>query len=176
MRYFFDTEFLEDGKTIELISIGIVAEDECEYYAVSKDAPWASIFQEKWLVENVVPHLPMHKRNDLKPWSWGNYVEDYASGLWKSRREIQGEILAFIGDDPSPEFWAYYASYDWVVLCQLFGRMMHLPSGWPMFCRDLQQVLCDMKQRPPDQAGQEHNALADARWVKQAFEFCVLPK
>jgi hypothetical protein len=29
VRYFYDTEFLEDGKTIELISIGIVCEDGC---------------------------------------------------------------------------------------------------------------------------------------------------
>jgi hypothetical protein len=27
MRYWLDTEFIEDGKTIDLISIGIVAED-----------------------------------------------------------------------------------------------------------------------------------------------------
>lgn len=26
MRYFFDTEFIEDGKTIDLISIGMVAD------------------------------------------------------------------------------------------------------------------------------------------------------
>lgn len=34
MKYFFDIEFLEDGRTIELISIGIVAEDGSEYYTV----------------------------------------------------------------------------------------------------------------------------------------------
>ena len=27
MRYFYDTEFIEDGTTIELVSIGVVAED-----------------------------------------------------------------------------------------------------------------------------------------------------
>ena len=27
MRYFYDTEFIDDGRTIELISIGIAAED-----------------------------------------------------------------------------------------------------------------------------------------------------
>ena len=46
MNYFLDTEFLEGtqktlfGKskpTIDLISIGIVAEDGREYYAISKD-------------------------------------------------------------------------------------------------------------------------------------------
>lgn len=31
MRYFYDTEFIEDGHTIELISIGVVAEDGREY-------------------------------------------------------------------------------------------------------------------------------------------------
>ena len=47
MRYFYDTEFIEDGNTIELVSIGIVAEDGREYYAVSTDFdaaranPWA---------------------------------------------------------------------------------------------------------------------------------------
>ncbi len=31
-RYFYDCEFLENGNTIELISIGIVADDGREYY------------------------------------------------------------------------------------------------------------------------------------------------
>lgn len=34
------------------------------------------------------------------------------------------------------------ADYDWVVLCQLYGTMMDLPKGWPMYCRDVKQ-LCD---------------------------------
>ena len=33
MKYFYDTEFIDDGHTINLISIGIVAEDGHEYYA-----------------------------------------------------------------------------------------------------------------------------------------------
>ena len=37
MRYFYDTEFIEDGQTIELVSIGIVGENGSEYYAVSTD-------------------------------------------------------------------------------------------------------------------------------------------
>ncbi len=38
MRYFYDTEFIDDGRTIELISIGVTAEDGREYYAVSTDS------------------------------------------------------------------------------------------------------------------------------------------
>ena len=37
MKYFLDTEFIEDGKTIDLISIGIVAEDGREYYAINSE-------------------------------------------------------------------------------------------------------------------------------------------
>ena len=37
-RYFYDTEFLEDGHTIELVSLGIVDETgERAYYAVSTE-------------------------------------------------------------------------------------------------------------------------------------------
>ena len=32
MKYFLDTEFIEDGKTIDLISIGIVCEDNRTLY------------------------------------------------------------------------------------------------------------------------------------------------
>ena len=37
MRYFYDCEFIEDGRTIDLVSIGVVAEDGREYYAVSTE-------------------------------------------------------------------------------------------------------------------------------------------
>ena len=43
-----------------------------------------------------------------------------------------------------------------------------------MYCRDLKQ-LCDSLGNPklPDQTSTEHNALNDARWNKQAYEFLV---
>ena len=37
MKFWFDTEFIEDGRTIDLISIGMVAEDGRQYYAVSSE-------------------------------------------------------------------------------------------------------------------------------------------
>ena len=56
MKFFYDTEFIEDGKTIDLISIAIVAEDGREYYAISKEfkARRASF----WVKENVLKYLP----------------------------------------------------------------------------------------------------------------------
>ena len=150
MRFWFDTEFFENGRTIDLISIGVVSEDRREYYAETDFA--ASKCSSDWLKANVRPHL-----------SRGGEAE-------KSRGRIGQELLEFMGQ--KPEIWAYYADYDWVVLCQLFGTMMDLPKGWPMYCRDVKQ-LCDAMGNPklPEQLSQEHAALADAKWTKEAWEF-----
>ena len=40
MKFWFDTEFIEDGKTIDLISIGIVAEDGRTFYAESLECEY----------------------------------------------------------------------------------------------------------------------------------------
>ena len=145
MRIFFDTEFIEDGAIIDLISIGMVREDGAEYYAEAYECDL--LFVSEWVKQNVIPHL----RGEKKP-----------------RRQIAQEIVEFVGQ--SPEFWAYFADYDWVVLCQLYGTMMQLPEGWPKFCLDIKQVAYLMGdpslQRPE---GGDHDALADARWNKRIW-------
>jgi hypothetical protein len=162
VKIYFDTEFIEDGRTIDLISIGMVREDGKTYYAVSSEMPKRRIRKHPWLMENVVPQLPLphgDARNHL-PARW---LFDYNDPAVKPRATIAAEIVDFAGD--SPEFWAWYADYDWVVLCQLFGTMMDLPDGWPMYCRDFKQV-CDERGLDVSQGDSSaHNALGDARWL-----------
>lgn len=152
MRFWFDTEFIEDGRTIDLISIGMVAEDGRDFYAenIHCDRSRAS----QWVVENVLSQLTMG-RDDPR---------------MMTRSQMREAIIEFAGD--KPEFWAYYADYDWVALCQIFGTMMDLPSGWPMYCRDVKQLCEDLgNPKLPEQTSAEHHALADARWTRQAWEF-----
>ncbi len=84
--------------------------------------------------------------------------------------------MAFIDPEKygKPELWGYYAAYDHVALCQLFGTMMDLPKGWPMWTHDIKQ-LCETLGDPqlPEQGKGEHHALADARWNKQVYEWLV---
>jgi len=91
------------------------------------------------------------------------------------RSEMKKAILDFVGED-NPEFWAYYADYDWVVLCQLFGTMMDLPKGWPMYCRDLKQEAdrlgIDLSREMPQL--NEHNSLDDAKWTHASFNYLKL--
>ena len=70
------------------------------------------------------------------------------------------------------ELWADYGAYDHVALCQLFGSMVDLPEGMPMFTHDLQQELARPSLADGDLPAQEsglHNALADARHLKVTF-------
>ncbi len=188
-KYFFDTEFIEDGKTIDLISIGIVTEGRTLYLQNSEcDFSKAS----DWVWRNVFPHLlhfDMRGKRMCEP-----RRESYDSGLgtrihlschplstkpeppcpWANLREIRDQVLIFCEPEKygKPEFWGYFADYDWVALCQLFGSMINLPKGFPMYCRDIKQwadQLGDVRIPKPEQ--QIHHALADAMWVEEAHKF-----
>lgn len=157
MRYFFDTEFIEDGRTIDLISIGVVAQDGREFYAVSQEAQLHRA--NEWVRTNVLPRLPR-----------------YGDGVWMPRSTIAAAVKAFVTTEPKPEIWAYYADYDWVALCQLFGTMMDLPKGWPLFCRDLKQLSVDVGSPDHPAHAVEHDALADARWNRAMYDFLMAHK
>ncbi len=290
MKYFIDTEFIEGKQdktilgikygttkpTIDLISIGILAEDGREYYAISKDFN----FKEAWnrfqleddnSVGARIGCLPSKKKvywirdNVLKPiflYLLPNDIDLIAKyyrfiisarelnntiiklvairlfiyknlkrlidKYGKTNKQIAEEVREFVkcncqkGIQQScdhydsngkcnnkPTFYAYYADYDWVAFCWLFGKMIDLPKGFPMYCIDLKQEMdnrvntCKLKVRSktdgfsereyfigdhyntrfqemikyikehkdyPKQTN-EHNALADAKWNKQLYDF-----
>lgn len=262
MKYFIDTEFIEDftrpwiGKTrhyIDLISIAIVAEDGREYYAISKDfdvdyvwskyqlKPMTNIGgigdtptdkKEYWLRDNVLMPIAyelagkdykeqgayMHDCKSVEEWFslikeiprgweriWRPRLKELIQKYAKHNRRIAEEIAYFVGKGlGKPEFYGYYADYDWVLFCSLYGRMLDLPSEFPMYCNDLKQMLEEKNAilkndrtfnayhfhsvttdhgsgRPgyhryqdhldyPTQSN-SHNALDDARWNKNLYDF-----
>jgi hypothetical protein len=165
LRYFLDTEFIEQPCTIDLISIGIVREDGKTFYAVNQDCKFRKASD--WVKTNVLPQLPPKPRDpaEMSPTAYS------ASKAWMKHRNIKEAVLKFIGDD-LPEFWGYYADYDWVVFCWLFGSMMDLPKGFPMWCNDIKQFQTELGvEELPVQVESEHDALQDALWNKQAWDF-----
>jgi len=261
MNYYLDTEFLEGKQkenfpinlfrkytpnTIDLISIGIVAEDGREYYTISKDfnikEAWNRFQLEQqsgdmrnqfpegkkvyWIRENVL--RPIYSELNTK--EWNTYQKAKSLGIntktpvfkftykefkrlikkyGKTNKQIKTEISQFTLDPneelynewlgtsdeyfeillneegTKAEFYAYYADYDWVVFCWLFGNMMNLPKSFPMYCNDLKQLLDEeyrlvgnyklgLKAHPnfPKQKN-EHNALSDARWNKSLHDFLI---
>jgi len=149
-RYFYDCEFIEDGRTIDLVSIGVVDEHGREFYAVSTE--FDDRFAVPWVRRNVLDRLPSP-----------------GDPAWRSRERIREDLLAFLiepiqGTGEELELWAWFAAYDHVVLAQLWGAMPALPRAIPRFTKDLRQ-LWDEKGRPllPAAEAQRHDALVDAR-------------
>lgn len=202
MKYFLDTEFLEGKQryrrafwealtatriytnpTIDLISIGIVAEDGREYYAISKEfnlrEAWNrydlklegnNMVKVFWVRDNVLLPIYLDKvhgdMRNVSPFSY-SAMKGVIEGFGKTNKKIAEEIIEFINSEPvkqtgtahtvsqlkeesvadlrrgylKPEFYGYYASYDWVVFCWMFGKMLDLPKGFPMYCRDIKQEL-----------------------------------
>lgn len=166
-HYCYDTEFLENGETIELISIGIVCDDGREYYAVNSDMPWQRILDDQWMQENVLPHIPCRgeKRNGIV-FRTLDRTETVVKPKWVIANEVREFILKSPRTGDTPFLWAYYSAYDHVALAQLFGKMINLPDGIPMFTHELKQLMETMpgNWKPPTQDEDEHHALADARW------------
>ena len=180
-RFFYDTEFIEAGPEhpIELVSIGIVSDDGREFYAVSSEFDQRRLLSSQWLRENVWTSLPTTParqcRDGLPP--HGHLDTDHPDV--RSRAQIARAVQAFILGDaprrpPEVELWADYGAYDHVVLCQLFGSMVDLPQGMPMFTHDVQQEASRLGvpyQDLPQQSEGLHNALADARNVRARVEY-----
>lgn len=167
MKLFIDTEFMEDGVTIEPLSIGIVSDAFDSLYIVNTGADRTRA--NEFVRANVLPHL------DDDPGPGVRYLQ-------LPRHEIGAAILSWVNgltpNGEALEFWADYGAYDWVLICQLFGNMTDLPEGWPMFIRDVEQFRHDVGWDGPFpyeetrnyQAEPEHQAINDAyttfqRWV-----------
>lgn len=93
---------------------------------------------------------------------------------WESNRKkpkaehgLSYDVIKYTEKD-NPEFYAYYADYDWVAFCWLFGKMIDRPKGFPMYCRDLKQML-DYKI---NLKSNKMFGIIDSQGVKESF----LPK
>lgn len=186
-RIFYDTEFIDDGSTIELISIGMVADNGEEYYGINGELELRRLPDLSWHMENTVPSLPIGTRDDDKL-GWDLSHPD--ATLIKSRAKLRLEVFEFIyknSDNVGPtlndniELWAWYGAYDHVVLAQLWGPMNDLPGSVPKYTNDFKQELERKIQLtgnsrlrfilPKMEEGSLHNALDDARLLKRRYEW-----
>ena len=171
MRYFLDCEFIDNGKTIDLISIGVVCEDGREYYAINQACDYRKASQ--WVWNNVL--YPMGFYTPLWCIEWNNSNEIKEARENKQYVKLPGliaeELFTFLTEnDTLPELWGYYSAYDHVAFCQLFGTMIDLPKGFPMYMRDLKQTIDEIRNPYiKEQSEMNHNALADARWIRDTY-------
>jgi hypothetical protein len=149
VKYWIDTEFIERPFALDLISIGLVAEDRREFYAESSEVDWSKA--SRWTLETVRPQL---------------------DGNGMACEQISYALRRFTDGDHDPVFWGYFPAYDWVGFCGLFGGMNDLPFHFPQLCLDIKQWALELGDPElPHQLGARHHALADARWTRDAWTF-----
>jgi hypothetical protein len=153
IKVYFDTEFIAKPFHLELISIGMVREDGETYYAISSEFDPNNA--KPWVKENVIALL----EPEITP---------------KTVAEIREEILMFLAHR-TPEFWAYYASFDWVLFSWIMQDMNAMPAHYPKYCNDLRQEIARLKfpKNQVPRAHNKHNALDDALWNQQLHQLLI---
>ena len=157
MKYFIDTEFIEGfhkplfGKKrhhIDLISIAIhCPETGNDFTAISSEYNYNDA--DEWVQKNVL--LPLYKDTVHGDMRNRCSVENFHKIYGSSNKNIKEQLLQYFDCWADSFYWrvpmsneiemyGYYADYDWVLFCSLFGRMIDLPKGFPMYCKDLKQM------------------------------------
>ena len=178
---YYDTEFIDDGYTIEPISIGMITDDGSSLYRIcASQETLQRASSIPWLYENVVTNLPvvLRRKGDTVVPVIDPEHPDFAN--LASLGDTATDVAEFILSQPKPRLWADYGAYDHVLLAQLFGPMIEMPKGIPWFTHDLRTLMefagVTHKELPkleiPATGGRPHNALFDAmelqlryRWI-----------
>lgn len=167
---YFDFEFIDDGREIVPISVGMCAVEPIEpYYAPAGFSFELYVEYEfdparanDWVRAHVFPRLEQHGTQ-------------HGVGGGHPRRKVAEAIrewVAVVCGNTQPRFWGYYPSYDWVCLMQHFGTMTQAPKGWPMRPECLMQMADNLgvaREDFPADPTNAHNALADAKWNRDLY-------
>jgi len=190
MKIFFDTEFTGLHQATTLISLGAVSDDNRTFYAEFGD--FDSLYVDKWIQENVIDQLRFHPGDKGKGWrNCGTQISKGVTESYGDKQFIKDCFVDWLGNNPI-EFWSDCLSYDWVLLCQLFGGALKIPQNFYYIPFDICTVLKvkgidpdinrealafpkaeDMKKFRDGLNGihtGKHNALWDALVIKGCYE------
>ena len=158
---FYDFEFEDTGSYILPISLGMVCKSD-ELYLVNTDYNWEHCNNE-WLIEHVKPRLDSEEANYVHNDYWTSIIPDWLL-----------TVNTLTKEEPKHKLVGYYADYDHVTMAQLWGEMIMLHDEMPMWTRDLKQWMDDLGIEASDipiPQHAEHNALEDARWNMEAYNW-----
>ena len=191
---FLRVNYGQSKPVIDLISIGIVDEYGREFYKISNEFNLSHSWDDDWIRKNVLLPILLDKEPEwaftkssmkrlVKKHGFSKkvisnqiliFIRDQGGDIWRSGAYENSEKYLFaLRTEPmykKPVFWAYYASTDWVAFYQLFGKMIELPPIFPMYIKDLKQLMDsrgltkEWKRENCPEPENAHNALADAKW------------
>lgn len=168
-KIFFDTEFTGLHQKTTLISIGFISECGKTFYAELTDYDKSQI--NDWLQTNVIDNLTLRTRENMQHTN-GNDVSVRCDS-----KNLKGFLEQWLSQFDSVEIWSDCLSYDWVLFNQIFGHAFNIPKNVYYIPFDI-CTLFYTKLIDPDISretfaempyGQKHNALWDAKVIRQCF-------
>jgi hypothetical protein len=169
---YLDTEFLPiDPTNRGLVSIGLTDGQGRSYYAVNRDMDVEALLSAPWMVNNVVPHLPVEKEPDSGGWIG---MLDFDHPDMKPLQTIRDEVTAYFAGTEASEtrLYAYYGGQDIGRLHMLWDNdWARMPAFIPQWFTELQALIVDAgNPRLPEQPKGLHHALADAEHNRRIHE------
>lgn len=139
MKIYFDTEFTGLHQRATLVSIGLITEDEQEFYAELIDYDQSQV--DNWLQENIINRLYLHKENEGYPIPSNGLI--CQGGFLGDSNYIKGCLTKFLSQFDEVQMISDCLSYDWVLFCQLWGHAFNIPSNVSPAPRDINQDIAD---------------------------------
>jgi hypothetical protein len=174
MKLFFDTEFTGLHQKTTLVSIGLVSEDDQEFYAEFIDYDTSQI--DDWLKNNVINNLYLHKC--AIPENESVVTDRYLGDSDFIKQHLESWLSRF----DQVEMWSDCLAYDWVLFNQLFGHAFNIPKNIYYIPFDI-STLFKVKGIDPDINREQfvgvdkinkHNALWDAKVIKMCYEKLIV--
>ncbi|TQE33151.1 3'-5' exoribonuclease [Streptomyces ipomoeae] len=199
-RTFLDCEFdPRDMSLAGLLSIGVTDDDERDYYAVNADANLDGLLDHAFILEHVLPHLPVtvhHDRSDtpaagarrrVRRWwrrlrgtpprvtaiEWDTSHPHYQ--YVRPAKEIATDLEQYFAAQEAPELVAYYGGQDICRLHSLWNNdWQAMPGFVPRYFTDVQVLANQLGvSELPEQNSTAHHALDDARYNRDAYRFLL---
>lgn len=175
MKIFFDTEFTGLHKNTNLISIGLVDENNRAFYAEFTDYDTTQI--DNWINENVINNLIFDHTN-LTPRYKEICKEYYKKELFIGDISfIKTHLESWLRGYNYIEMWSDCLSYDWILFNDIWGHAFNIPKNIYYIPFDI-CTLFKIKGIDPDinreefcgwTAEAKHNALWDAVVIKECY-------
>lgn len=180
MKIFFDMEFTSLTHNASPISLGMISEDKRCFYAEFTDYNRVTISD--WVSKNVLPYLSMNKTSSEK-----DFIPGYHIGTYDS---IAASLEVWFKQFDYVELVADVCHFDMMLLLAIFPDSK-LPSHVCPACYDINQDIAKnfgismqeafdknrddlLYQAYADNLivqGEAHDALHDARVVRQLYQF-----
>lgn len=181
MKIFFDTEFTGLHKDTGLISIGMVSEENRQFYAELTDYDRKQC--DEWVEKNVLENLYTRYPGYVEK---APYVENLHVG---TKHDIGIALEIWLKQFDYVEFVSDVCHYDFVLLVDIFGTAWQLPKNICPACYDINQDIArkygvtqkdafDMSRedilyqnyKDKCDAGLKHNALYDAKVIRELYQ------